>query len=79
MFLIIVSRFSTCNKLYSKQCLFINLINHVYCRSQFRYDYYSVSVNANHVYSLTTEATECYILSKLKEHLTQKMCFGRQK
>ena len=37
MFLIIVSRFST-NKLYSKQCLFISLINliiHVYCRSQF--------------------------------------------
>ena len=48
----------------------------MYIVSQFRYDYYSVSVNANHVYSLTTEVTECYILSKLKEHLTQKMCFG---
>ena len=29
MFLIIVNRLST-NKLYSKQCLFINLINYVY-------------------------------------------------
>ena len=43
------------------------------------YDYYSVSVNANHVDILTTEATECYSLSKLKEHLTQKVCFGKQK
>ena len=32
-------------------------------------------MNANHVYILTTEATECYILSKLKEHLTSECVF----